>query len=99
MDFGEDVLVGSNVTILSGKRQHGFERTDLPINLQPGEYQRVRIGDDCWLGNGSIIMAPIASHSIVAAGAVVAGPNSDGTVIAGNPATVVRNRFEIQGEQ
>lgn len=94
VDIGNDVLLGSNVTILSGKHQHHTDRLDVPMNRQGGTYARVGIGDDCWLGNASIVMAGIEEHSVVAAGAVVTKPVARGSVVAGSPARVLRNRLE-----
>jgi acetyltransferase-like isoleucine patch superfamily enzyme len=94
VDFGSDVLVGSNVTLLSGKLQHHFHRTDVPMSRQGGEYQRIRVDDDCWLGNGSIVMTSVSAHSIVAAGAVVSKAESEWMILAGNPARVIRSRLE-----
>ena len=92
VDIEDDVMLGSNVTILSGKHQHGFERTDVPMNQQEGRYDRVRIGGDCWLGNGSIVMADVAGGSIVAAGAVVTSTHPSHSVLGGNPARVISRR-------
>lgn len=93
VDFGEDVLLGSNVTILSGNLQHGFDRLDIPINQQPGTYERVDVGADCWLGNGAIVMAAIGDRAIVAAGAVVTKPVSMGDIVGGNPARHIKSRL------
>jgi len=89
---GNDVLIGSNVTILSGQGQHGYARLDVPMNMQPGRYVTVNIGEDCWLGNGSIVMAEVAPHSIVAAGAVVTGEHPERSIVGGNPARLIRLR-------
>src|SRR5207237_2914280 len=51
----QDVTIGSNVDILSGRRQHGFGRLDLPIQQQGGAFQQVRIGRNSWIGNSSVI--------------------------------------------
>src|SRR5207249_8831370 len=39
-----DVTIGSNVDVLSGRRQHGFARAGVPVQNQAGRYERVRIG-------------------------------------------------------
>ena len=53
------------------------------------------IGHDVWLGQGAKILpgARIGNGVIVGAGAVVGGEIPDYTVVAGNPARVVRERF------
>jgi acetyltransferase-like isoleucine patch superfamily enzyme len=55
-----------------------------------------RIGSDVWLGHRSTVMSGVrVGHgAIVGAGAVVTRDVPDYAVVAGNPATVVRRRFE-----
>lgn len=88
----DDVLLGSGVHVLSGKRQHHFDRTDLPIREQGGSYQPVRVGRGSWLGNGCIVMADVGEGCVVAAGAVVTTPVPDGAIVGGNPAKVIGRR-------
>lgn len=54
------------------------------------------IGHDVWLGDGATVLpgARIGSGVIVGAGAVVHGAVPDYAIIAGNPARVVRMRFD-----
>lgn len=92
VDIDDDVMLGSNVTILSGKHQHGFARTDVPMNRQEGRFDRVRIGSDCWLGNGSIVLADVSPGTIVAAGATVTKTLPRLSILGGNPATVIAER-------
>lgn len=90
---GRDCLVGSGVHILSGKRQHAIDDLQTPIREQGGELTKVRIGDDCWIGNGAIIMADVGDQCVVAAGAVVIDPVEQRTIVGGNPATLIRRRI------
>lgn len=53
---------------------HRTTAIDMPMDLQGTEASRpVTINDDCWIGDGAIILpgVEIGPHSIVAAGAVV----------------------------
>ena len=52
----------------------------------------ITIGDDAWIGVGAIILpdVTVGECAIVAAGAVVAGNVPARTVVAGNPARVLR---------
>lgn len=52
----------------------------------------VIIGDDCWLGAHSIVLPGVilGRAVVVAAGAVVTKSFPEGSVVAGNPAEVVR---------
>ena len=84
--------MGSGVHILSGKQQHAISSLDTPIKDQGGKLTKIEIGDDCWIGNGAIIMANVGRQSIVAAGAVVVSPVEERVIVAGNPAAVIKNR-------
>ena len=90
--IGADTLLGSNVTILSGRQQHRFDRLDIPIRHQGGTYARVQIGQDVWIGNGAIISADVGDHAVVAAGAVVVRPVVSGSIVGGNPAVTIGER-------
>jgi acetyltransferase-like isoleucine patch superfamily enzyme len=91
-DFGSYVVAAEGCRFLSGARYHNFDRTDVPMALQGGRLRRVRIGDDCWIGANAIVMADVAAGSVVGAGAVVVAPVEPFTIVAGNPARVVRKR-------
>lgn len=54
---------------------------------------RPRIGNDVFLGAGSVVLGDITvgDHVMVAAGTVVVGDVPSCTVVAGNPARIVRN--------
>lgn len=90
--IGKDTLLGSGVHILSGKGQHNFDNLDMPIKDQGGVFEQVSIGDDCWLGNGAIVMANVGDHSVVAAGSVVINDVPEYAIVAGNPAKVIKMR-------
>nr|WP_227515638.1 acyltransferase [Marinobacter salinus] len=92
--IGENVLIGSGVHILSGGRQHEFGDVHRPIQEQGGQYDKIDIGSDCWIGNQAVVMCATNSKSIVAAGSVVVSPMQSGDIVAGNPARLLRNRFE-----
>lgn len=92
VDIGDDVLIGPYCSLLSGGKMHGIERTDIPIRLQPGHLQRVEIGKDCWLGASAVVMADIGEGCVVGSGAVVTKPIPPWSVVAGNPAKVIRSR-------
>lgn len=66
--------------------------TDAPWHFEP-----LSIGNDVWLGHNSTIMpgaGSIGDGAVVAAGAVVNKPVPPYAVVAGNPARVVRYRFD-----
>ncbi|MCC7054108.1 MAG: hypothetical protein IT355_12660 [Gemmatimonadaceae bacterium] len=88
----DDCLLGSMVTVLSGKMTHRFDRTDIPMRMQGGEVRRVTLHADCWLGNGSIVMVDIPSGVVVGAGAVVTKTPEPGVILGGNPAREIGRR-------
>jgi acetyltransferase-like isoleucine patch superfamily enzyme len=88
--IGQDTLLGSGVHIMSGKGQHKFSDLSKPIKDQGGVFSKVMIGSGSWLGNGSLIMANVGNHCVVAAGAVVIDDVADYSIVAGNPAKVIK---------
>jgi acetyltransferase-like isoleucine patch superfamily enzyme len=87
----EHATIGSNVDILSGRRQHHFRDPDRPIQEQGGTLTRVRIGRNSWIGNSAVIMADIGVDCVIGAGAVVVNPIPGRSVAAGNPARIIRS--------
>jgi len=92
--IGQDTLIASGVHIMSGNNQHGTDLLDVPIQQQQGKYRKVIIGEDCWVGNGSLIMADVGKKCIIGAGSVVTKPIPDFSIAVGNPAKVIKNRLD-----
>jgi maltose O-acetyltransferase len=87
--IGDDVQIGPAVQIYTAAhpldpalRKAGFE-TARPVH----------IGDDAWIGGGAILLPGIAigKGAVVGAGSVVTRDVPTGTVVAGNPARVLRS--------
>lgn len=85
-------LLGSGVHIMSGKEQHHFGEINTPIREQGGTFKSVTIGEGSWVGNGALIMANIGKKCIVGAGSVVINDIPDYSIIAGNPAKIIKSR-------
>ncbi len=91
--IGENTLLGSGVHILSGNGQHNFRDSQIPIQEQGGKYTKVKIGEDCWIGNNAVVMAGVNNKSIVAAGSVLTRPiEESGSIWGGNPAVKISSR-------
>jgi virginiamycin A acetyltransferase len=88
----DDVLLGSNVSVINGGQQHGIERLDIPIREQPGRWPRVTIGRDSWIGDRAVVLADVGQHCVIGAGSVVTGPIPDYAIAVGVPARVTRYR-------
>jgi phosphonate metabolism protein (transferase hexapeptide repeat family) len=62
----------------------------------------VTIGHDVWIGHGAIVLPGrnIGNGAVIAAGAIVTKDVGPYTIVAGNPARVIRQRFpeDIAGE-
>jgi virginiamycin A acetyltransferase len=84
--------IGSGVHIMSGKKQHNFESSEIPIQEQGGRLEKIVIGENSWVGNCALIMANIGEKSIIDAGSVVTQDVTTYSVVAGNPAQLIRNR-------
>ncbi|MBR0190894.1 MAG: acyltransferase [Thermoguttaceae bacterium] len=99
--LGDDVLLASGVSIANGTNQHFFERTDVPIREQGGEYPRVTIGEDSWIGERAVILADVGAHCVIGAGALVLESIPDYAIAVGVPAKVVkfRNNKNPDGEE
>jgi acetyltransferase-like isoleucine patch superfamily enzyme len=93
-----DTLIADHVNIPSGGKQHGISRLDVPMREQAGEARTIRVGEDCWIGSGSVVMADVGNHCVVGAGSVVTRPVEDYKIVAGNPARVIGDRREKAGE-
>jgi acetyltransferase-like isoleucine patch superfamily enzyme len=87
--IGNHTTIGSGVHILSGKHQHGYMEIGKPIQEQKGFFQKIRIGENCWIGNMAVIMADLGRQTIVGAGSVVTAPAEDFIILAGNPAKII----------
>lgn len=89
----DNCTVGSNVHIMSGKRQHNFDDLHAPIQQQGGFLEKVVIGENSWIGNGSLIMANVGKKCIIGAGSVVTKDIEDFCIVAGNPAKLLKKRI------
>ena len=78
--------IGSNCTILPmvliGKKNTQIDNSN------------TEIGDNCYIGAGSIIMTPvrIGNNVTIGAGSVVTKDIPDGCIVAGNPAKIINRK-------
>ena len=92
--IGKNTLIASGVHILSGKNQHNFDDIETPIQQQGGQFEKIRIGEDCWIGNAAVIMANVGNKAIVAAGTIVVKDVPPFAIVAGNPAKILKYRTD-----
>ena len=86
------VMLASGVYVMCGRNAHFYERTDIPIALQGGTNNQVRVGYGTWVGSRAIIMADVGEECVIGAGAVVTKPIPAWSIAAGVPARVVGSR-------
>jgi acetyltransferase-like isoleucine patch superfamily enzyme len=92
--IGDDVLIGANVNLVSGKRAHNFDRADIPIRHQGGELEKIDIGANSWLGNKAVVMADVGAGCVIGAGSVLTSDSEPEHIYAGNPARLIRRRVK-----
>jgi acetyltransferase-like isoleucine patch superfamily enzyme len=92
VDIGDSFMSANSVSIMSGRRQHAFDRRDIPMSAQLATYDRVMIGEDVWIGAQATIAEDVAAHSIIAAGAVVTAVFEPWKILGGVPAKVLGER-------
>lgn len=86
--IGAHTLIGPDVKIYTPQHPMDFVLRRLPM-----EYAYpVTIGEDCWIGGGVVICpgVTIGDRCVVGAGSVVVRDVPSDTVVAGNPARIIR---------
>lgn len=94
--IGKDVMMGPNVCIFT--KNHAFDKTDIPMNLQGMSEERpVVIEDDVWIGANAIILqgVTISKGAIIGAGAVVTKDVPEYAIVGGNPAKLLKYRTSV----
>jgi acetyltransferase-like isoleucine patch superfamily enzyme len=92
--IGENTLIGSRASLLSGGHQHSLLPSGEWSATVPSQLTRINIGRNTWIGEGAILMADTGEACMVAAGAVVSAVVPTGVMVAGNPARFVRRLVE-----
>ncbi|MEC5216766.1 maltose O-acetyltransferase [Actimicrobium sp. GrIS 1.19] len=92
IEFGNYVLIGSNVTISSGQHPIGgmlppvFSRTSIP--------KKITIMNDVWIGAGAVIMPGVTlrTGTVIGANAVVTKDTEEYAICVGVPAKKIGDR-------
>ena len=99
VEIGKDVLFAGYVHITD--HSHGYEDINMPMHKQSlSSKGPVIIEDQCWLGFGCEILSGvhIGKHSVVAARAVVTKDVPAYSIVAGNPARIIK-RYNFETKQ
>ena len=93
VEFGPRCIVADWVYVCDF--DHRFDDVDRPIKDQGIVKSPVRIGADVWVGVKASVLrgAQVGAGSVLAAHTVVRGEIPPGSVVAGVPGRVVRNRL------
>ena len=88
--IGNHVRLAQNVVISA--LNHNYQDVEIPISKQGVNTSEVYIGDETWIGANAVILPGvfIGKHCVVAAGSVVTKNIPSYSVVAGNPAKVIK---------
>jgi len=93
--LGDNCLIGSRVSVLSGKSLHSLDDNGMWTPFAPENMLKVRLERNVWVGEGAIIMADVGEGCMVGAGAVVTSPIRAHIIVGGNPARFIRKTGEM----
>ncbi len=108
LKIGSFCSIAQEVLILLGGNHPSSWVSQFPFDLEQGVFPNksepkykhskgdIIIGNDVWLGRRSIILSgvSIGDGAVIAAGAVVTKDVPPYTIVGGNPARIIRKRFE-----
>jgi acetyltransferase-like isoleucine patch superfamily enzyme len=93
--IGRNTMIGAHTVIVPAN--HGFARTDVPMNAQPLTKEGISIGENVWIGSGCKILdgVRIGIGAVIGAGSVVTRDIDANAIAVGAPARVIRSRLEM----
>lgn len=92
--IGNNVIFAQNIVISA--LNHEYSDVNVPIYLQKVVVNPIIVEDDCWIAANSVITSgvTIGKHSVVGGGSVVTKSVPPFSVVAGNPARVIKKYDE-----
>lgn len=103
LKIGHFVSIASDVKFILGGNHmmdtvstYPFKRKLFSLPYEAVSKGKIIIGDDVWIGIGSVILSgvTIGQGCVIAAGSVVTHSFPPYSVVGGNPAKIIRMRFE-----
>jgi len=99
LQIGSKVMFGPHVTVVGGNHntsEIGRFMYDVK-EKRPEDDRGVLIEDDVWIGSNAVILqgVTVGRGSIVAAGSVVTKSVPPYAIVAGNPARVIKFRWDV----
>ena len=89
-EIGDNVLIGSRVSIPSGKYQHLGQNGE--VTHEEVRRESIKIGRESWIGEGAIVLSDVGEKCIVSAGSVVMRPLPNNYMASGNPARLLNRQ-------
>jgi chloramphenicol O-acetyltransferase type B len=96
--MGNSVLVGGFVGFLARDAHSAYLPGTTMFASPRGDRYRIVVEDDVWIGYGAILLSgvTVGRGSIVAAGAVVTKDVPRYSIVTGQPARVLKQRFSVE---
>ena len=95
-DIGCYTCIASNVAI--GGMNHVYQYPSISPLLNPHVIvdKRTRVGNDCWIGANAVILqgVTIGDGVVIGAGSIVTHDVPSNSIAFGNPAKVMKRRFD-----
>jgi acetyltransferase-like isoleucine patch superfamily enzyme len=88
--IGKNTAIAANVTITD--INHSYDDIEISIERQDISVKPVKIGEDCKIYNGAVILPGtiIGKHCVIGANSVAFGSFPDFSIITGNPARIIK---------
>jgi virginiamycin A acetyltransferase len=94
-DLADRTLIAAHVQILSGRHQHVRFPDGRLLSTNEKELIQISIGQDCWIGASSIIMANVGARTTIGSGTVVVSEIPSDVVAVGNPARILSTKQSL----
>ena len=81
IEIGKDSIFGENVKVYD--HNHRFELNGVPFKKQGYDVKKVVIGNNCWIGSNTVILAgvTIGDNVVIGAGSIITKDIKDNQVV------------------
>lgn len=101
VEFHDNILIAGNVIFVS-KNDHSYKTSGQTIwDGERGKESKTIVEEDVWIGHGALIIGgvKIGKGAIIAAGSVVTKDVEPCSIVGGNPARKIKERFPTAEEK